>query len=92
MDSPGLNLRAYPNNTPGPYYVTQICIGCGICAEIAPDNFCEDADWDATEGYCYVYEQPTKNRQLENCAEALKTCPVNAIGNDGAMTTTERKP
>ena len=82
----------YPDNAPGPYYVTQVCIGCGICAEIAPDNFRQDADWDASESYCYVYAQPAGARQFDSCAEALKTCPVDAIGSDGAATATGRKP
>ena len=91
MDTMGLELIAYPDNAPGPYYVTQSCIGCAICSAIAPENFREDTDWDAAESYCYVYAQPRGVRQRDNCAEALKTCPVNAIGNDGPVTITGRR-
>jgi ferredoxin len=92
MVTNGLEFLAYPINVPGPYYVTRRCIGCGICAAIAPDNFREDTDWDSAESFCYVYAQPNAARQEENCAEALNTCPVNAIGSNGAATIPGRKP
>ena len=66
-------------NVPGMYYVDERCIGCFICAEIAPRNFRADQE----QGYDYVYKQPQSQREQRLCAEAMDICPVNAIGDDG---------
>jgi ferredoxin len=41
-------------NAWGPFYVTDECDGCGICADCAPDNFAQS--WDGT--YYTVVQQP----------------------------------
>ena len=66
-------------NTTGKFYVDQECIGCHLCAEIAPDNFkiTDDGDHD------YVFQQPKDEKQLVLCQEAIDLCPVESIGDDG---------
>lgn len=66
-------------NVPGKYYVDIRCIGCNVCAEIAPDNFRSDLE----EGYEYVCKQPSTIVEEALCLEAMEICPVNAIWNDG---------
>ena len=67
------------DNIPGKYYVNNRCIGCDICVEIAPENFCSNLE----EGYEYVCKQPMTDLEEDLCREAMEICPVNAIGNDG---------
>lgn len=31
----------------------------------------------------FVYKQPENDKEREACEEALESCPVDAIGNDG---------
>lgn len=65
-------------NVPGPYYVDENCIDCGVCTELAPDNFGTNED----EGYAYVKKQPEGDEEA-SVREALDECPVDAIGDDG---------
>ena len=67
------------DNVPGKYYVDTRCIGCNVCAEIAPQNFRSELE----EGYEYVCKQPTTETEEDLCLEAMEICPVDAIGNDG---------
>lgn len=67
------------NNAPGKYYVTEECIDCNLCCDTAPANFSRDDD----EGRSYVKQQPEDAAQEEACAEAMDSCPVSAIGDDG---------
>lgn len=68
-----------PENRPGPFYVDSQCIDCDLCRQTAPRFFQRN---DA-EGYTYVYRQPRKREDIAECQEALKDCPVDAIGCDG---------
>ncbi|HZS05285.1 MAG TPA: ferredoxin [Blastocatellia bacterium] len=68
-----------PENVAGAWYVDTTCIDCDVCRDIAPDNFVRQED----AGYSYVYKQPAGERELSLCREALESCPVEAIGNDG---------
>jgi len=68
-----------PGNVKGAYYVDEHCIACDACAVEAP-NFFEMND---EEGFAFVKKQPTNEKEKENCEEALASCPVDAIGNDG---------
>jgi ferredoxin len=67
-------------NVPGKYQVDERCIGCAICSEIAPHNFCCDHE----QGYVYVSKQPGNDKEESLCVEAKDICPVNAIGDSGA--------
>ncbi len=72
--------RRWQDNVAGRFYVDKECILCTLCHEIAPDNFreSEQADHDV------VYKQPTNDQELSQCIEAMDSCPVEAIGDDGA--------
>ena len=63
-------------NKPGPYFVDSECIACDTCTDIAPKNFKLSNNLD----HAYVFTQPLESEDLLACNEALKICPVNAIG------------
>ncbi|MFW6238220.1 MAG: ferredoxin [Halanaerobiales bacterium] len=69
----------YPDNVDGPYYVDEQCIACGVCPGTAPENFQMSDDG----SYAYVYKQPENDEEKQAAEEAVETCPVDAIGNDG---------
>lgn len=69
-----------PGSAAGAYYVDTQCIDCDVCRDMAPDFFTRN---DA-EGYSYVYKQPSTPDDVELCEEAIQSCPVDAIGDDGA--------
>ena len=60
----------------------QECINCDACV-LAAENHFKLLD----DGHAYVSRQPTTNEEKEACEEALESCPVEAIGNDGGETT-----
>ncbi len=66
-------------NVAGAYYVDSLCIDCDVCRDTAPDNFTRS---DA-KGYSYVFKQPQTEEERALCDEALASCPVEAIGDDG---------
>ena len=68
-----------PENASGTFYVDTQCIDCDVCRDTAPDNFTR-AD---SNGYSFVYKQPTSADERALCEEALLACPVEAIGSDG---------
>ena len=63
----------------GKYYVDTSCIDCDVCRTTAPNNFEADED----EGYSFVSKQPENDEEQEQCEEAMESCPVEAIGDDG---------
>jgi ferredoxin len=67
------------DNVAGKYYVDSNCIDCDVCRETAPNNFRANED----EGYSYVFKQPENDEEEAQCHEALESCPVEAIGDDG---------
>ena len=69
----------FEDNAPGPYYVDTTCIDCDVCRDTAPDNFTRNDDGQ----YSYVFKQPANEEERRLCEEALTSCPVEAIGNDG---------
>jgi len=68
-----------PDNAPGPWYVDNQCIDCDACRQVAPNNFSRNEE----AGYSYVSKQPENEEELKQCQEAMESCPVEAIGNDG---------
>ncbi len=68
-----------PTNVPGPYYVDETCIDCGMCRELAPAIF----RYDETHGTSVVYHQPGSAGETALAEEALRGCPTESIGNDG---------
>jgi len=77
MPDPNAKL---PENEPGRYYVDSQCIDCDLCRGIAPGNFTRETK----KGYSFVYKQPENAVEESLCREAMETCPVAAIGGDGA--------
>jgi len=69
----------HPENVPGKYYVDDQCIDCDVCRETAPINFMRQED----NGYSYVYKQAENEDEEAQCKEAMESCPVEAIGDDG---------
>jgi ferredoxin len=53
-----------------------------LCRETAPASFKRNDDG----GHTYVYKQPETPEEEALCKEAMEGCPVEAIGNDGAIT------
>ena len=68
------------DNVAGAFYVDANCIDCDVCRETAPENFMANED----EGYSYVFKQPENAEEEAQCREAMESCPVDAIGDDGA--------
>jgi ferredoxin len=66
-------------NVPGTYYVDSACIDCDVCRDTAPDNFTRSDEGN----YSFVFKQPQTDDERALCEEALVSCPVEAIGNDG---------
>ena len=65
-------------NVGGKYYVDSNCVHCELCQTLAEEYFAT-----TTEGEGYVYRQPKNLQEVELCDLAKKSCPVNAIGDDG---------
>jgi len=70
-----------PDNTSGKFYVDCQCIDCDVCRDTSPANFARNDE----NGYSFVLKQPQTPKEFELCEEALNACPVEAIGNDGAV-------
>jgi len=66
-------------NVPGVWYVDSQCIDCDVCRVTAPGNFQRSDE----RGYSYVFRQPESAEESAQCQEAMDSCPVEAIGNDG---------
>ena len=68
-------------NVRGKYYVDRMCIDCDVCRDTSPKNFTRFDE----NGYSFVYKQPETSDEESLCQEALESCPVEAIGKDGAQ-------
>ena len=68
------------DNVAGRYYVDSQCIDCDVCRVTAPANFQREE----TRGYSYIFRQPGGAEEEAQCQEAMDSCPVEAIGDDGA--------
>lgn len=75
----GDKLDRYDDNVTGEWYVDKKCILCSVCSEAAPKNFKESS----AGTHDIVYKQPDAPEEIQQCAEAMASCPVEAIGNDG---------
>lgn len=69
-----------PENVPGPIYVDDTCIDCGLCPDTAPQFFRRFDEG----GYSIVYRQPQTAEELALAEAAVSGCPTESIGNDGA--------
>jgi ferredoxin len=66
-------------NVPGKFYVDDQCIDCDLCREICSACFKRDEE----SGMSVVYRQPDGDDEVASCREAMDSCPVSAIGDDG---------
>lgn len=69
----------YGDNVPGAFYVDTQCIDCDVCRVTAPNSFQRHEE----KAYSYVFRQPSTPEEEAQCQEAMDSCPVEAIGNDG---------
>ena len=69
----------FEDNVPGKFYVDRECIICSVCSDCAPNNFRMSDDG----SHDIVYKQPENADEVDQCYEALESCPVEAIGDDG---------
>ena len=72
--------QRFDDNAPGLWYVDDQCICCGLCGNDAPTVFSPSGDYD----HHRVYRQPVTAEELRDAEDARESCPVEAIGNDGA--------
>ncbi len=75
-----LNMRL-PENVPGAFYVSSECIDCDQCRETAPAVFRRQEEI----SFSIVFHQPVTDLERQEAEQALKGCPVDAIGNDGGV-------
>ncbi len=75
----GDKTQKYEDNVAGQWYVDKKCILCSVCSEAAPKNFRESDSND----HDVVFQQPQSTEEIHQCEEAMASCPVEAIGNDG---------
>lgn len=71
-------------NAPGKFYVTDDCLACEACQDVAPGNF-RYGEYSMS----YVFKQPTTPEELRQCQEAMEGCPLEAIWDDGTSATQE---
>jgi ferredoxin len=67
--------RRRAQNACGLFYVTEECIGCGLCAAYAADNL----KWNREGTRCYVACQPRDGRERDAVWDAVADCPVAAL-------------
>ena len=72
-----LALKA-PENLPGEFFVDLTCIDCDLCRQTAPGLFARK--YSGNEGYTFVARQPCNTQEEYICLEAMRACPVDAIG------------
>ena len=56
------------------YKVSEKCIACRACVEVASENFAIN-----DKNIAYLKKQPENSEDEQNCQEALEVCPVEAI-------------
>ncbi|MDR1528057.1 MAG: ferredoxin [Puniceicoccales bacterium] len=66
-------------SVPGKFYVDDQCIDCDLCREVCPSCFGRDEE----SGSSIVVKQPETQDEVASCEEAMNSCPVGAIGDDG---------
>lgn len=63
-------------NVPGIFFVDDQCIACDACVVEAPKFFAMNDQ----AGHAYVKLQPRTQQEINECENALQSCPVEAIG------------
>ena len=62
------------------FSVDERCIGCMVCAEIAPETFIAQPHLDRVA----IHRQPLDGESITRCEEARELCPVDAIARQSA--------
>ncbi len=65
-------------NVPGAFFVMDNCIDCDLCRQSAPQVFKRHSVGNA--GYSFVWAQPRNDREEDLARDAMRGCPVEAIG------------
>ena len=68
------------------YNVTEECIGCQACIDVAKDNF------DMNGNKAFLKMQPKTDDNIKSCDAALDICPVDAITKQEEKVDTTIKP
>lgn len=55
------------------------CIDCDVCRVTAPNNFQRHEE----KAFSFVFRQPANQEEETQCQEAMDSCPVEAIGDNG---------
>ncbi|MCX5697445.1 MAG: ferredoxin [Candidatus Omnitrophica bacterium] len=55
----------------------EVCIGCTLCTQICPEVFKMHEDKST------VYVNPVPEKLKDSCRQAVESCPVNAITQEG---------
>ncbi len=71
--------QKWKDNIHGKMFVDQSCIACDACVLSAPNNFAMHDE----DGHAFVKKQPETPDEVAACDEAMKGCPVEAIGDFG---------
>jgi ferredoxin len=71
-------VKKYSENVPGEFFVDESCIDCDLCRQTAPRFFKRQLI--GGSGYSFVYNQPRNAAEESLCIDAMKACPVEAIG------------
>jgi ferredoxin len=69
------DVPPWSDNVPGRFCVTEDCIICAVCTDVAPMNFAFSVD----EDHAVVVVQPENADQVAAALDALEGCPVEAI-------------
>jgi glyoxylase-like metal-dependent hydrolase (beta-lactamase superfamily II)/ferredoxin len=66
-------VKRLETNSPGEFYVTNACINCDQCRQLAPNIFSEVGNYSA------VTKQPIEEKERYKAFYALVSCPTGAI-------------
>lgn len=70
--------NVWEDNSAGSWYVDKNCILCGVCVDVAAENF-KEAD---AGDHAIVSKQPAGDAETQACKDAMEQCPVESIGCD----------
>ena len=70
----------FSENVAGLWYIDTTCVDCGQCDDALPSVFRRSDSGSQN----YVHRQPESAEEWKAAEESRESCPVEAIGNDGA--------
>ncbi len=72
--------RRRKENTAGRFFIDEECISCGACWKLAPDLIHSHI----VHTFAYFARQPQNPQEEELSHEAIRICPVGAIGEENS--------